>query len=264
VPYRIDVRDGADESLDRLIELGALDVESTPSRDMSALMPDSVAPEQVTRALGIQGVRVSPAVPRDNRSVWLLSPRPIRIGSLRIVPADLEAGPGDIRLIDTPAFGTGFHPTTALCLEALEEIAGNDHPDAALDVGTGSGVLAIAALKLSVLRVMAIDIDDDALSAAAENARLNGLDGRLQLARGGPESVTGTWPVVVANILAAPLIEMAPALVRRVGHQGQLVLSGIPHSVEADVTRAYMHAGMRRVSVTSRGEWVCVVFRASW
>ena len=264
MPYRIDLRVGVDDLLDRLIELGALDIESTPGQGIAALMPDSTTPQHVAQALGISDIAVSPAVPRDNGSVWLLSSRPVRIGSLRIVPADLEAEPGDIRLIDTPAFGTGFHPTTALCLEALEEIAGNDHPDAALDVGTGSGVLAIAALKLSVLRVMAIDIDEDALSAAADNARLNGLDGRLQLGRGGPETVTGTWPLVVANILAAPLIEMAPALVRRVGHQGQLVLSGIPHSVEADVTRAYVHVGMRRVTVTSRGDWVCLVFRASW
>jgi ribosomal protein L11 methyltransferase len=264
MPYRIDIPDAADDSLDRLIELGALDVESTSGRGMAAVMPDSISIDQVARALGVDDISVSPAVSHDNGSVWLLSPRPIRIGSLRIVPAGFDAEVGDIRLIDTPAFGTGFHPTTALCLEALEEISANVHTEAMLDVGTGSGVLAIAALKLSVLRATAIDIDDDALSAAADNARLNGFEGRLELARGGPESMTGTWPMVVANILAAPLIEMAPALVRRVGHQGQLVLSGIPRSVEADVTRAYVHLGMRRLKVTSRGDWVCLVFRASW
>ena len=89
-------------------------------------------------------------------------------------------------------------------------------------------MLALGALMMGVPRALGIDIDDEALRVAAENARINALDDRLQLARGGPETVTGTWPLILANVLAAPLIEMAPALVRRVGHQGQLVLSGIP------------------------------------
>jgi ribosomal protein L11 methyltransferase len=133
-----------------------------------------------------------------------------------------------------------------------------------LDVGTGSGILALAALTLGVPRALAIDIDDEALQVAAENARINGLSDRLQLARGGPESVTGTWALVLANVLAAPLIEMAPALVRRVAHHGQLVLSGIPSSVEEDVDRAYRHLGMRRVRATSRAGWVALEMLASW
>jgi len=264
VPYRIDFRAGGDELLDRLIELGALDIEWTPGHGAAALLPDRITPGELTRALGIHDLRISPAVARDNGSVWVLSPRPVRIGSLRIVPADLEAEPGDLRLIDAPAFGTGLHPTTALCLEALEEIVTSGHPDAVLDVGTGSGVLALAALKHGVPRALAVDVDDESLRVAADNARVNGLDARLQLARGGPETVIGTWPLVLANILAAPLIEMAPALVRRVAHHGQLVLSGIPSSLEADVTRAYVHLGMRRVTVTSRGGWLGLVLRASW
>jgi len=264
VPYRIDFRAGGDESLDRLIELGALDVESTSGQGMAAVMPDRVSIDQVARALGIHDISVSPAVGRDDDSVWALRPRAVRVGSLRIVPADVEAEPGDIRLIDAPAFGTGLHPTTALCLEALEEIVDSVHPDSVLDVGTGSGVLALAALRHGVPRALALDLDDESLKAAADNARLNGLDRRLELGCGGPESVTETWPLVVANILAAPLIEMAAALVRRVGRQGQLVLSGIPQSVEPDVMSAYVHVGMRPVKGTSRGGWVCLVFRASW
>ena len=197
-------------------------------------------------------------------SVWILSPRPISIGRLRIVPAHCEPAPDTIRLIDASAFGTGLHPTTALCLEALQEIVQIDPPDAVLDVGTGSGVLALAALTLGVPRVLAIDIDAAALRVAATNARVNGIDERLQLARGGPESIVGTWPLVLANVLAAPLIEMAPALVRRVGHRGQLVLSGIPLSVEPDVHQAYRRLGMHRVNAESRAGWVALVLQASW
>ena len=76
--------------------------------------------------------------------------------------------------------------------------------------------------------------------------------------------MTGTWPLVLANVLPAPLIEMAPALVRRVGHHGQLVLSGIPSSVERDVDQAYCRLGMRRVRAKSRAGWVALGLRASW
>lgn len=263
-PYRIDLSPAGDATFDRLVELGALDVESSPDGGMAAVLPDSVSPEQVAGALGLDQVAVSPAVGRDDGSVWILGPRPIRVGSLRIVPADVDPEPGALRLIDTPAFGTGLHPTTALCLEALDETLRVSIPDAILDVGTGSGVLALAALLLGVPRALAIDVDDEALRAAAENARVNGLAGRLELARGGPDTVAGNWALVVANILTAPLIDMAPALSRRVGHQGQLVLSGIRASMEPEVVRAYRDVGMRRVSATSRDGWVALVFRGSW
>jgi ribosomal protein L11 methyltransferase len=263
VPYRVDVRDASDPMLDRLVELGALDVEASPG-GLAALLPDSVAPEEVARALGVDRVAVSPAVGRDAGSVWILSPRPIRIGSLRIVPAHLEPEPGALRLIDAPAFGTGLHPTTALCLEALDEAVQIGIPDAVLDVGTGSGVLALSALVLGVPRAMAIDIADEAVRAAADNAALNGLAGRLQLARGTPETTRGSWPLVLANVLTAPLIEMAPALSRRVGGHGTLVVSGIRASLEPEVARAYRNVGMRRVEVKSREDWIALVLRASW
>lgn len=266
MPYRVDIPNVADDAFDRLIDLGALDAERVAGGGIAALMPDAVAPEHVVRALGIDEMSVSPAVARDAGSVWILSPRPITIGRLRIVPADTEAEPGTLKLIDAAAFGTGLHPTTALCLEALQDLVdqGGTPPDAVLDVGTGSGVLALAALMIGVPRALGIDVDDDALRVAAKNARINRLQERLQLQRGGPDTVTGTWPLVLANVLAAPLIEMAPTLVRRVGHHGHLVLSGIPSSVEDEVDRAYRHLGMRRVSVTSRAGWIALVMQASW
>jgi ribosomal protein L11 methyltransferase len=181
--------------------------------------------------------------------VWVLS--------LRRLPSGLE-------LLDTPAFGTGLHPTTALCLEAVEEATHPPTQRAVLDVGIGSGVLALTALLRGVPRAVGVDVDDDALRAAAANARRNALRDRLLLVRGGPEAVTGTWPLVVANVLAAPLIEMAPILVRRVAHHGHLVLSGIPSSVEPDVERAYSRLGMHRVHTRARGGWVAVEFRATW
>jgi len=264
VPYRIDLSAAGPGTFDRLVELGALDVESCGDDGLAALLPDSVTPEQLASALDVAGMIVSPAAGRDEDSVWTLSPRSVSIGRLRIVPAHHAAAPGTIRLIDAPAFGTGLHPTTALCVEALGAIVECGPPEAVLDVGTGSGVLALAALTLGVPRALAIDIDDDALRVAGENARLNGVHDRLRLARGGPDAVAGTWPLVLANILAAPLIEMAPTLARRLGHRGQLILSGISSSVEPDVHRAYRHLGMRRLAVTTREGWVAMVLQASW
>jgi ribosomal protein L11 methyltransferase len=264
MPYRIDLCGGSNDALDRLVELGAIDAEGVQGSGIAALMPDSVAPEQVASALGLDDISVSPAVGRDAGSVWVLGPRPIRVGRIRIVPANVEAEPGALRLVDAAAFGTGLHPTTALCLEALDEALQVAAPDAVLDVGTGSGVLALGALTLGVPRALGIDIDDDALRVAAKNARINAVEERLQLMRGGPGTVTGSWPLVLANILAAPLIEMAPVLVRRVGHLGRLVLSGIPASVEHDVDIAYRHQGMRRVGIKAKAGWIALVLQASW
>jgi len=125
-------------------------------------------------------------------------------------------------------------------------------------------VLALAALILGVPRVLGIDIDDEALRVAAENARINTLESRLELAHGGPDAITGNWPFVVANVLTAPLIELAPVLVRRVGHHGQLVLSGIRSAMEHDVVHAYRHVGMQAVRVTERAGWIAIALRSSW
>jgi ribosomal protein L11 methyltransferase len=264
VPYRVDISDPPADAFERLIDIGALDIEATAEDRLAALMPDSVSPEQVARTLGVDDVSISPATARDEGSVWILRPRPVQIGRLRIVPAGGDPNLAAIQLIDSAAFGTGLHPTTALCLEALQDIVEIARPDAVLDVGTGSGILALAALRLGVPRALGIDLDEDALRAAEENARINRMDDRLALACGGPETVDGAFPLVLANVLAAPLVEMAPALVRRLAHHGELVLSGIPESAEPDVDRAYRRLGLDRVRVLARAGWVALVLRASW
>jgi len=263
MPYRIDISSPPDDVLDQLVELGALDIE--PVRDgVAAIIPDGVTPEAVARTLGVSSVAVSSAMGRDNESVWLLSPRAVRIGSVLIAPAGAPAQPNTVRLTDSIAFGTGHHPTTALCVEALEETLSIGVADSILDVGTGSGVLALAALIMGVPRATGLDIDADALKIAEEHARLNNVADRLQLVHGGPEAVEGTWPLVIANVLAAPLIEMAPVLVRRLGHRARLILSGIPCSLEAELRQTYQRRGMHHVRSEMRAGWSVVVTEASW
>jgi ribosomal protein L11 methyltransferase len=263
MPYRIDISSPMQDALDRLVELGALDIELLGS-GLAAIIPDAVTPEAVAHALGILNVTVSPTVSRDDGSVWMLNPKTIRLGSILIAPPGVDAPTDALQLSDSTAFGTGHHPTTALCVEALEESLNLEVPDSVLDVGTGSGILALVALKMGVARAVGLDIDADALKIAAQHARLNNLADRLQLVLGGPDAVAGTWKLVVANVLAATLVDMAPVLVRRVGTTGRLILSGIPSSLESEVREAYQRLGMRYIRSETRDAWTVLVTQASW
>ena len=166
MPYRIDLSCAHPDAFDLLVELGALDIE--PVGDgLAAILPDSVTQDIVAAHFGQASVTVSAAVGRDDGSVWMLSPRAIRAGGFLISPAGAAVQPDTLRLTDSDAFGTGHHPTTALCIEALEEIVSVERPNCVLDVGTGSGILALTALMMGVPRAVGLDIDASALKAAA-------------------------------------------------------------------------------------------------
>jgi ribosomal protein L11 methyltransferase len=263
MPYRIDISRPTSDAWDRLVQIGALDVEYVPG-GIAAILPDSVTPDAIARSPGGFDVRVSPAFARDDGSVWMLSPRAVRIGKILFAPLEAAATPDTIRLTDSFAFGTGHHATTALCIEALERIPNVNRVESVLDVGTGSGIIALAALKLGVLRAVGLDIDAEALRTAAENARLNNVEHRLQLVSGSLDRLVGVWPLVVANILPAPLIEMAPLLVRRLAPGGRLILSGIPSSLESEVVKPYRRSGMRFARSETRAGWVILELQTSW
>ncbi len=159
---------------------------------------------------------MSAAVARDDGSVWLLSPRAVRIGTVMIAPAGIAAPPGALQIDRFHCVWNWTSSNHGTLHRGHRRGVTVSSPDSVLDVGTGSGVLALAALMMGVPRAVGVDIDADALEIAAEHARLNNLSDRLQLVLGGPDAVDGAWPLVVANVLAAPLIEMAPVLVRRV------------------------------------------------
>lgn len=262
MPHRIEITHPPRDAFDRLVDLGALDIEPIGDK-LEAILPDNVTLDQITDSLRGGSVSASSAVGRDSDSVWLLRPRAVRIGSVLIAPPETASSQA-LRLTDSTAFGTGHHPTTAMCIEALEEALSLPAPSNVLDVGTGSGVLALAALKLGAPRALAVDTDPDALEVAAHNARLNNIANRVDFALGGPEVVKGSFPLAVANVLAAPLIEMAPILVRRVGSGGRLILSGIAFSLEADVRQAYQRLGMRHVRSETRAGWAVLVLQSSW
>jgi len=170
---------------------------------------------------------------------WLKDFRPMRFGRrLWVCPGGQDAGDTDaviVRLDPGLAFGTGTHPTTAMCLEWLDQL--DLRGRTIVDYGCGSGILAIAALKLGASRALAIDVDPQALLATSENAARNEVTG-LELSSE-PELPDGCADVLVANILAGPLVELAPRLAAAVKPRGAIALSGILTEQVPAVTAAY-------------------------
>lgn len=201
---------------------------------------------------------------------WKIHFKPARVGERMIIKPtweDYEAAENEIILELDPgmAFGTGTHPTSRLCLEAIERIFSATHPFAdspdLLDVGTGSGILAIAAAKLGAGRVIAIDIDPRAISVAKENIELNGVSDVITVSTTLLWDVSGYFTVVVANILAEELVKMADDLVERMRENGFLVLSGILSEKEGIVFNGFAGFPLSLVETTREGEWSCITYR---
>lgn len=137
------------------------------------------------------------------------------------------------------AFGTGHHPSTFATLSLIEEWCADRRIGRALNVGTGSGILAIAMRKLGIAQVVAIDVDATALENARENAELNGLAGGIRFSAAPLASIRGRFDLITANILSSVLIDMAPQLKARLRPGGALILAGILKREAASVVAAY-------------------------
>ena len=190
----------------------------------------------------VMNVRVREIAGRD----WLVAARedvePIELGSLWIGPRWADPPPDRVvvRLEPGLAFGSGRHPTTRLCLERLA--AKPPVGVEVIDYGCGSGILAIAAAALGARRVIAFDIDPQALRATGDNARGNDVSDRVHVVAAGPATSTPMAEpamLVIANILAGTLVELAPALSALTRPGGDLVLSGILEPQAAEVAAAY-------------------------
>jgi len=167
--------------------------------------------------------------------------------------------PGQIIIYPGMAFGTGTHETTRLAATLLEKRLkpGNS----VLDVGTGSAILAILAHKLDAGQIFAIDIDEDALENAAENCRLNNCDHIIQLSSRVLDDFEGKFDLVVANIIAPVLVELAPQLIEKLHPGGQLILSGILAEQLEMVREIYEAEGFFIDHQLTEGEWVALQCR---
>ena len=260
-----------------LFELGAAGVElqepGMPLMPGTPELPDgrgrAIAHfEEHGDALGAAGeLRAEPPieVPAQDWSVaWRAHHQTIRVGPRSWVVPPWEAPPREgvaVRIDPGMAFGTGSHPTTALCLERCDELLAG-HPGAdVLDVGTGSGVIALLAKKLGAGRVVGTENDEVALRAARSGAELNGVAGIEWMLAGDPGTVAGRFQLVIANILLNTLEELAPRIAAKVADGGTLVLSGLLSGQGDAAARAYAAQGLREVARKEREGWVRVEMR---
>jgi ribosomal protein L11 methyltransferase len=197
----------------------------------------------------------------DWSNAWKALIKSVQVGRLWVGPPwEADSAPKDkVRLVIEPkmAFGTGDHPTTSLCLAAVDAYMAA-HPGVdVLDVGTGTGVLAIAAKKLGAGRVVGTDNDPVSVELARENAESNGTPD-VELSGKELTQVTGTFELVVANILANTLIELAPLILPKV--KDKLVVAGVLAHQRADVEAAYVNLGLVAEPGAQQGEWVRLDF----
>jgi ribosomal protein L11 methyltransferase len=203
-------------------------------------------------------------VPEQDWSVaWRAHHRTMQVGPRSWVhpPWEKPPYPGVAVAIDPGmAFGTGSHPTTALCLERVDQLLAELPGVDLLDVGTGSGVIALLAVKLGAGRVCGTENDPVALAAARRGAELNGIaPGRIHWALADPDALPGPpFRIVVANILLNTLVELAPAIARKVAPRGRLVLSGLLSSQATEAEAAYAAQRLLPAGRAERDGWVRV------
>lgn len=215
------------------------------------------AQEELTEQYPTARFALEDVVERDWSVEWRNQIKSVTVGRLWVGPPwEKPTAPADkVCLFIEPkmAFGTGDHPTTSLCLGAVDEYMAA-HPKASvLDVGTGTGVLAFAAKKLGATRCVGIDNDTTSVELAKECAEENGI-GDVELSTKTLHGIDGQFDLVLANILANTLIELAPLIAPKV--KDRLVLAGVLVPQADDVTAAFVKAGLKHLKNATIGEWI--------
>ena len=248
----------------------------SPADDRVGARADAVrARVAAVRSAGIDvgegAVTIRPVDEQAWEQAWRESFRPIRVGRIAVTPSWLDA-PRDAEVVVTidpgVAFGTGLHATTRGCLAALDSrLPGGEVTGLAktvIDVGTGSGVLAIAAIKLGAGRAVAIDCDPTAASVARENVALNGVADRVWVVVGDlMDPVAQRAEVIIANIHAQAIVQLASALPQHLHPGGCFIGSGIASRQCPAVESALSAAGLTEVETLREEEWVTAVWEMS-
>jgi ribosomal protein L11 methyltransferase len=274
--------DRAAEELARalLFELGTTGIVTLEEGDnevkLGAYFDEHSNTEQIARAIqaefaragrmgDLRGVSISSIPDQDWLQKWKEGFEPIEIGSRLIVaPSWKLPHRSDGRLIvqidPGMAFGTGTHETTRMCLEAIEAHWRNGR---LLDVGTGTGILAIAAALLRPgSRITAIDVDPQAVAVARENAAINNVSNSIAIIEGRPRDFIGSgFDIVVANLTAEVILSLVGDLTGCLAASGLLILSGILTTLEADVENGATRAGLTIVERRQLGEWSALLVR---
>lgn len=264
--------DDADLVSGLLWDAGVAGVEERPCPgeelvELRAGVPADMAAGVATTLAGRAEVRVEPVDGDDDLDRWREFARPWRAGGrLVVVPAWQEppnwVGADDVVLSIDPgrAFGSGAHPTTRMCLAELDRLV---EPESAVaDVGSGSGVLAVAAAVQGAALVAAIDVDPEAVRATAENAERNGVSAVVAPSTTpASELEAGAYDLVVANIASGTLVELAPALVRAVADDGTVIVSGILEEQVPAVLAAFEVEGFVLGATVVDDDWRTLLVR---
>jgi ribosomal protein L11 methyltransferase len=198
---------------------------------------------------------------RDWNEPWKKRFIPMDVGEhLSILPPWEKRDNSRIPLIIDPgmAFGTGHHETTKTCLQMIERYSKTSPKERFLDVGTGTGILAIAASRLGFKAVVGVDIDPLAIDAAKRNAELNSLQ-NVDIQEGTITEVRGSFDMIAANLMSEVLISIAPEIAVRLNYSGIAVLSGMLNGQEDDVLHAMKRSGFSPIEVLVDGRWVSLV-----
>jgi ribosomal protein L11 methyltransferase len=245
---------------DRLFGFGAIGIEEQAGAAGRVLLLAGMTDEpSATRAAAELGAaRVEAIVDDSWADEWRVWAQPVRVGDVLVQPSWLPVSDATARVVIAidpgRAFGTGAHATTRL---ALAELLARVRGGRVLDVGCGGGVLTVAAAVAGDASVVAIDIDPNALVATQHNAARNGVASRVTVSDAPLTAIEGTFDVVVANILAVTLRELAADLARVVAPGGALVTSGMLATQVRDVDAAFAVHGLHPVAERAEGEWRC-------
>lgn len=214
--------------------------------------------------LGLGTVTLTEVHEEDWAHAWKKYYKPVRISNrITISPSWEEYQPESpdemiIELDPGMAFGTGTHPTTVLCIQALENVIQQD--DAVVDVGCGSGVLSIAAVRLGAKKALALDLDDVAVKVTKENVKMNGLAGQIEVKQNNLlDHIEGEYDLIVANILAEVILRFVGDAYKRVKSGGYFLTSGIIAHKKEEVKEALLQNGFTIVETLLMEDWVAFI-----
>jgi ribosomal protein L11 methyltransferase len=264
-----------DALADRLFTLGSLGM-SEQGGTITVYFPETVDPKGIRRELEhitslLQSItppvsmtfRFSSLPDQDWNESWKKSFQPVSVGTrFTILPPWEQQNSERTPLIIDPgmAFGTGHHETTRSCLVLMERYAASVRMESFLDIGTGTGLLAIAASALGFKKVIGVDTDTVAIEAARKNIKLNRSDG-IELFEGDLNATEGNYDMIAANLISGTLISLAGQISKRLEPSGVSIMSGILKGQENEVAAAAAKAGLRTVERLRDGKWVTLACR---
>ena len=247
------------ELLDKPRDIVIIHMYLSPDENPAELLPlfeERLKTAAIPYTLNTEGVEQE-----DWQNAWKKYYHAMEIGArLAIVPGWEDYDTDRIRITMDPgmAFGTGTHETTSLCLETLDELVRGG--ERVLDIGTGSGILAIAALKLGAAEAEGVDIDPMCVRTAGENAARNGVTEHFQVLVGDlSEKASGVYDLITANIVAAAILSLAPHVPALMKPDARFIASGIIDTRKEEVLTGLKACGLEPVEIKEKRGWVCVI-----